>query len=77
MDWRALHLLCVAALVVALGSHSAAQNLSRQVIINGALMNDTQLTDLDGLNCGAPVPDGQYWLNVNTGAWGFQGGPHV
>jgi hypothetical protein len=52
-----------------------AQTPSRYVIVNNAVMNDAQLLVLDALNCSTPVPDGRYWLNVNTGAWGFQGGP--
>lgn len=51
-----------------------AQQMSRQVIVNGAVMNGAQLMVLDTLNCGSPVPDGRYWLNTQTGAWGFQGG---
>ena len=51
-----------------------AQQMPRQVIVNGAVMNRAQLMILDGLNCGSPVPDGRYWLNTQTGAWGYQGG---
>ena len=51
-----------------------AQQGSRHVIVNGTLMNNAQLMLLDGLNCGSPVPDGRYWLNTQTGAWGYQGG---
>ncbi|MBI3530412.1 MAG: hypothetical protein HY067_20900 [Betaproteobacteria bacterium] len=51
-----------------------AQQMSRQVIVNGAVMNRAQLMVLDALNCGSSVPDGRYWLNTQTGAWGYQGG---
>lgn len=51
-----------------------AQQTPRFVIVNGVLMNAAQLTILDSLNCGSPVPDGRYWLNTQTGAWGYQGG---
>ena len=51
-----------------------AQQMSRQVIVNGAWMNKAQLVVLDALNCGSPVPDGRYWLNTQTAAWGYQGG---
>lgn len=51
-----------------------AQQRFRQVVVNGALMNQGQLMVLDALNCGSPVPNGRYWLNIQTGAWGYQGG---
>ena len=77
MDTRLLKTICVAGLVVVLAtfSDSAAQSQSRQVIVNGALMDSGQLDELDALNCGSPVADGQYWLDSNTGAWGHQDGP--
>jgi len=55
--------------------HNSAQANGRNVVVNGAQMDATQLLALDLANCGSPVPDGRYWLNVNTGAWGYQGGP--
>jgi hypothetical protein len=30
---------------------------------------------LDQINCNVTVPPGRYWLDVNTGAWGYEGGP--
>lgn len=50
---------------------------SRQVVVNGTPVGAAELMVLDALNCGNAVPNGHYWLNVNTGAWGFQGGPQA
>lgn len=63
------------AIALAASSPANAQSPDRLVVVNGAVMNDTELLVLDTLNCGVPVPNGRYWLNTNTGAWGFQGGP--
>jgi hypothetical protein len=63
------------ALTLAASSPVFAQAPSRLVIVNDAVMNDVQLLVLDALNCGVTVPDGNYWLNLDTGAWGFHGGP--
>lgn len=59
---------------VAITSVASAQSMPRIVIVNGKIMNSAELLVLDTVNCGTAVPDGQYWLNINTGAWGFQGG---
>lgn len=63
------------AIALAASSPAAAQSPARLVIVNGAVMNEAQLLVLDAVNCGSPVPDGRYWLDANTGAWGFQGDP--
>ena len=50
----------------------AAQQ-ARHVIVNGVLLNKSQLQALDSLNCGATVPNGNFWVKA-TGAWGYPGG---
>lgn len=45
---------------------------SAQVVINGNLFQGEELAELEYL-LGAPVPQGFYWLNTNTGAWGYEG----
>lgn len=65
----------VVAAAVAMAFPASAQSLSRLVIVNGKVMNSAELSILDTANCGTSVPNGMYWLNVNTGAWGYQGGP--
>ena len=51
----------------------ALGQMSRQVMVNGVLLNKAQLKVMDSLNCGAAVPNGIYWLKA-TGAWGYPGG---
>ncbi len=46
----------------------------RNVVINGQLIVGQELMLLDALN-GEFIPAGRYWLNVETGAWGYEGGP--
>lgn len=46
---------------------------ARNVIINNLQMNTAQLQYLDQLSC-TYIPDGSYWLDVNTGMWGYAGG---
>ncbi|MBI4785337.1 MAG: hypothetical protein HY785_29135 [Oscillatoriophycideae cyanobacterium NC_groundwater_1537_Pr4_S-0.65um_50_18] len=45
---------------------------SAQVVINGYLFQGEELAQLEYF-LGAPVPDGSYWLNTNTGDWGYAG----
>ena len=66
--------MLIVSVALAVSLPVLAQQISRQVIVNGAEMNRAQLMVLDALNCGSPVPDGRYWLNTQTGAWGYQGG---
>ena len=64
--------MLVGCIALALSIPLAAQQ-SRQVIVNGVLLNKSQLQTLDSLNCGATVPNGNFWLKA-TGAWGYPGG---
>ena len=64
----------VLMLNVAVGYSYHANEYMRNVVVNGVLMSQNQLGILDQLN-GAPVPNGRYWLDVNTGVWGYEGGP--
>ena len=61
------------AMVVCLSSHSAAA-FDRFVIVNGQVLDAYWLAQLDEA-AGERVPDGRYWLNLETGAWGYEGGP--
>lgn len=53
---------------------ASSESQTRYVIVNGALMNPQQMAILDTL-AGATVPNGNYWLNVNNGIWGYAGNP--
>ena len=54
----------------------AATAQSRWVFVNGERMSDAQVAELDRLQCVA-IPNGAYWLNKQTGAWGYAGNPRV
>ena len=45
---------------------------SAQVVINGYLFQGEELAQLEYL-LGATVLDGSYWLNTQTGDWGYAG----
>jgi hypothetical protein len=49
---------------------------ARVVVINGSLIDDATLAQLDRAAC-SRVPDGHYWLNLQTGQWGYAGEPWV
>jgi hypothetical protein len=71
----------LASLLLVLGSafsllpaDAAAQ--TRNVWVNGQRMTDAQVLDLSRRAC-TSIPDGAYWLNTQTGAWGYWGNPQV
>ncbi len=49
-------------------------NAERYVVVNGQRMTINQILYLEKIHCG-PIPNGHYWLNTNTGIWGFAGDP--
>jgi hypothetical protein len=49
----------------------------RNVVVNGKRLDAQELAYVDMLDCGVPVPDGNYWLNSNTRTWGYAGRPEV
>ena len=49
---------------------------SRIVIVNGKLLSDAHVAYLARLAC-SEIPEGSYWLNYSTGAWGYAGNPQV
>ena len=52
----------------------ATASAGRQVAINGQWMTPQEISVLDQWHCG-PVPDGSYWLDPQTGIWGYAGDP--
>jgi len=58
----ALTLLCVPAL---------AQD--RIIFVNGRLLGEDGIRLVDELNCGEPVPSGNYWLDLENRTWGYVG----
>ena len=66
--------LCAAALLSALCAEATAQ--SRWVVVNGQRLSDAQIAALARMNC-RDIPNGAYWLNTQTGAWGYAGNATV
>jgi hypothetical protein len=46
----------------------------REITINGYRLGEQELAQLDAI-AGTRVPDGHYWLNPQTMAWGVVGSP--
>lgn len=46
----------------------------RYVVVNGQRLSDRQISQLDRMQC-TLIPNGHYWLNMRTGAWGYAGNP--
>ena len=72
---RLATLLPALTLALALFATDAAAQ-SRNVWVNGQRMSDAQVHALSQRACTA-IPDGAYWLNMQTGAWGYWGNPQV
>lgn len=69
------HLL-IAALFVAGLAAGSAEAQTRFVVVNGQRLNDQQIAYFDRVQC-VRIPNGRYWLNTATGAWGYAGVPVV
>jgi hypothetical protein len=54
----------------------AAPAQTRMVIVNGQHMNDAQVATLEQRAC-TRIPNGAYWLDLRTGAWGYANNPRV
>src|SRR5690349_2693540 len=67
---RCVMLLC--ALTACFAVHAQ----SRMVVVNGQRLNDMQVASLEQRACTA-IPNGSYWLDLRTGAWGYAGDPRV
>ncbi len=61
-------------MLAAIAADAAAQ--TRWVTINGVRLNDVEIATLDRRAC-VPIPNGNYWLNLQTGAWGYAGNARV
>lgn len=63
--------------LLSVSSIVSAQDLwgpDRNVVVNGELITGLALMQLDALN-EEFIPPGEYWINYDTGAWGYKGGP--
>jgi hypothetical protein len=66
----------VALLLVAGTFAGSAQAQTRFVVLNGQRLTDQQIEFFDRVQC-ARIPNGKYWLNTMTGAWGYEGLPII
>lgn len=46
---------------------------ARSVVVNGQRLDTAEIQYLEQLSC-SRIPDGRYWLDIQTGIWGYQGG---
>jgi hypothetical protein len=75
---RNLHLAALrgVALIAACMSACGVAAQSRWVIVNGERLSDAQVARLARIQC-TEIPNGAYWLNERSGAWGYAGNPQV
>jgi len=62
------------AFALALLASAAAQAQSRWIFVNGQRLSDAQVFALARMNC-SDIPNGSYWLEPRSGAWGYAGNP--
>ena len=62
--------------IAALAACGAAYAQSRMIIVNGQRMSDAQVASLEQRAC-TRIPNGAYWLDLQTGAWGYANNPRV
>ncbi len=67
-------LIALAFAIAATVASAPSQAQQRFVVVNGQLMSAEQLYVLDQM-AGGYVPNGAYWVNPNTGVWGYAGDP--
>ena len=60
----------------ALTAAADAYAQSTRVFLNGKRLSDAEVIALSRRNCAA-IPDGAYWMNLQTGAWGYVGSRRV
>jgi hypothetical protein len=66
--------ILVLAAWFAAGTPASAQ--TRWVVVNGQRLGGAEIAQLERSAC-TPIPNGNYWLNLQTGAWGYAGNPRV
>ncbi len=71
---RTLKTFALTILILIATSAAALASGGRHIHVNGQHLSPPEIAGLDSL-AGSFVPDGFYWLDVNTGLWGFQGNP--
>lgn len=72
---RITRILAAVALAITVFFASApSEAQQRFVVVNGQLLSAEQLFVLDQM-AGGFVPNGAYWVDPNTGIWGYAGDP--
>jgi len=69
MNTQALKVILLTLLMFTSSSIAEQQ---RHIHINGEHLSDALIKQLDSL-VGNKVDDGYYWINLHTGAWGYEG----
>ncbi|MCB1959755.1 MAG: hypothetical protein KDE68_04390 [Rhodocyclaceae bacterium] len=67
-------LRCAVLAVVVCLMTPVAWARARLVEVNGVRLAPAALQQLDRAAC-QRVPDGRYWIDWRSGAWGYRGGP--
>ncbi|QLE57061.1 hypothetical protein [Nostoc sp. TCL26-01] len=73
---KKLILATVLSICSLIGPLSLTATAQGWVVINGELFQGQKLYNLERL-LGYSIPSGRYWLDVNTGDWGYEGNPRV
>ncbi len=67
-------IIAAGAVVLLVLVYGLSASGGRSITINGQQLNAEQIAYLDGI-AGGTVPDGNYWLDPTTMAWGVVGDP--
>jgi hypothetical protein len=70
-DVKVLGKAMVGALALALASPAMAE---RYVVLNNQRLSIPEIQALEQAHCG-PIANGRYWLNYQTGIWGYADNP--
>lgn len=69
MQRKRLVLVALVVLVCSLVGVAAAE---RSIVVNGQRLRPAEIRYLEQWTC-TPVPNGAYWLNMQSGIWGYAG----
>jgi hypothetical protein len=56
------------------GSIFSVAHAERYVVVNGERLSIPEIQYVEQVHCG-PIPNGRYWINLETGIWGYEGNP--
>jgi hypothetical protein len=61
-------------MVLLLFSFLSPAYAERYVVVNGQRLSIPEIQYVEQLHCG-PIPNGRYWIKLQTGMWGYAGNP--